>query len=113
MLGNLLMLERSRVVHSGTRTAATGGRVLLESCVARVLLSDAAAAECSCARDCLTTRHENTLYPPRTYLVVFFSISVRLIIYLSDLRTTYYSVACNTVVAACSPPFEQCVLSRS
>ena len=36
---------------------------------------------CSCARDCLATRHENTLYLPRTYLVVCFSIWVRFIIY--------------------------------
>ena len=46
-------------------------RGLLESSVARVLLSvaaaaaTAAAAECLCARECLTARRENTLYPPR------------------------------------------------
>ena len=66
--------------------------MLLESSVARVHLNVVAAiaaaaaaasaaafaaAECSCARDCLAKRHENTPYPPRTYLVDFFSISVR------------------------------------
>ena len=77
MLGNLLiMLMRSsaaRAVSSSTRTATTGVRVLLDSSVTQVLLS-VAAAECSCARDCLGSRHENTLYPPRTYLVpgIFF-----------------------------------------
>ena len=49
--------------------------MLLESSVSRVLLSvaaavTAAAAECSCARDCSATRHDNKLYPPRTYLAV-------------------------------------------
>ena len=78
MLGNLLiMLVRSsaaRAIRSSTTAATTGVRVLLESgVVARVLLSvAAAAAECSCARDRMATRHENTLYPPRTYLAVFF-----------------------------------------
>ena len=58
--------------------------MLLEQSVARVQLS-VAAAECSCARDCLATRHENTLYPPRTYpgiylmTAFFLSISVRFI----------------------------------
>ena len=78
MLGILLMLVRSstaRAVCSSTTTATTGVRVLLQSSVARVLLSVAAAAECSCARDCLATRHENTLYPRRTYLAVFFLVS--------------------------------------
>ena len=79
MVGNLLMLVRSsaaRAVRSNTRTATPGVRVLLESSVARVLLSVAAAAatECSCARDCLATRNESTLYPPRTYLVDFFKL---------------------------------------
>ena len=47
--------------------------MLLESSVAGVLLSVAAAlAECSCARECLATRHENALYPPGAYLVIVF-----------------------------------------
>ena len=74
-LGNLLMLVRSsaaRAVRSSTRTATTGVRVLLETSVARALLSVAAADECSCARDCLATRREKRLYPSRTYLVAFF-----------------------------------------
>ena len=57
-LGNLLMLVGSsaaRRVRSSTTTASTGVRVLLESSVARVLLSVAAAAECSCARDSFAT----------------------------------------------------------
>ena len=84
MLGNLLMLVRSsaaRAVRSSTTTAATGVGVLLESSVARVLLSiaaAAAAAECSCVCDCLATRHENTLYLQYDvhtwYLVVFFPV---------------------------------------
>ena len=72
----LVPSSAARAVRSSTRTATTGVRVLLESSVARVLLSvaaaaAAAAAECSCARDRMATRHENTLYPPRTYLAVF------------------------------------------
>ena len=54
MLGNLLMLMRSsaaRAVRNCTTTAATGVRVLLEPSDARVLLSIAAAAECSCVCD--------------------------------------------------------------
>ena len=50
-LENLLMLVRSsaaRAVRSSTRTATTGVRVLLESIVARVLLSVAASAACCC-----------------------------------------------------------------
>ena len=64
------MLVRSspaRAVRSSTRTATTGVRVLLESSVARVLLSVAAAAECLCARDCLATRHDNTLHHVHTW----------------------------------------------
>ena len=91
MLGNLLMLVRSsaaRAVRSCTRITTTSVRVLLESSVvARVLPSvvvAAAAAECSCARDCLATIYENTVYPPRTYLVpgrfVLF-VLVRFILY--------------------------------
>ena len=71
MLGNLLMLVRSsaaRAVRSSTTTETTGVRLLLESSVARVLQS--AAAERSYARDRLATRHENTPYPTRTYLVL-------------------------------------------
>ena len=98
------MLVRSsgaRAVRSSTRTTTTGVRVLLESSVARVLQSVAAAAttaEWSCARDC-------TLYPPRANLVYGFGYRGA-INSLSDLRTTY-SVACNTV-AECSLPFVQC-----
>ena len=70
------MLVRSsaaRAVRSRTTVATTGVRVLLESSVARVLLSVvAAAAECSCARDSMATTHDNTLYPPRIYLAVVF-----------------------------------------
>ena len=42
------------------------------------------------------------------YLVDCFSFSVRFIIYLSDIRTPYKSVACNAIVAECSLPFLQC-----
>ena len=64
----------------------------LESSVARVLLSvvvvaAAAAAEFSCARNCLATSHDNTLYPPRTYLVVFFQ-DLGAIHHVSDLCIT-------------------------
>ena len=58
MLGLLLMLVRpsaTRAVRSSTTTAATSVQVLLESSVARVLPSiaaaAAAAAECSCVCD--------------------------------------------------------------
>ena len=79
-LGNLLMLVRSgaaRALGSCTRTVTTGVRVLLESSVARVLLSAAApaAAEWSCSRDCLATRRENMLYPSCTYLVDLLLVS--------------------------------------
>ena len=86
MLGNLLILVPSsaaQAVRSNTPTATTREQVLLESSVARVLLSVvASAAECSCARGRLATTHENTLYPPRTHQVpgsFVFSISVRFI----------------------------------
>ena len=66
-------------------TATIGVRVLLESIVAPVPLGAAppAAAECSCARDCLATRHDNTLYPPRTWDCFFLYFGT--IHYLSDL----------------------------
>ena len=72
------MLVRSsaaRAVRRSATTATTGVRVLLQSRVARVLLSvaaAAAAAECSCARHYMNTRHDNTLYPQHTYLAVLF-----------------------------------------
>ena len=123
------MLVRSsaaRAVRSSTRAATTGVRVLLESSCSSAALSvvvvaaaaAAASAECSCARDCSATRCEKRLHPPQTYLVEFFSISVRLIIYrifvpritlrviiaecrfiiyLSDICITY-CVACNSRV---------------
>ena len=79
-LGNLLIMlvlsSAARAVRSSTRTARIGVRVLLESSVARVLLRNVAAAECSCVRNCLATRDENTLYSPRTYIPVrFVSVS--------------------------------------
>ena len=82
--------------------------MLLESSVVRVLLSVAAAAdECSCARDCLATRHENTLYPPgRIFLTVVSWCDLSFICRIFVSR----SVACNTVVVAeCSLLSVQCV----
>ena len=124
MLGNLLMLVRSsasRAVRSNTRTATTGIRVLLESSVARVLLSVATAAaaapaaECSCARVCFTTRHENTLYPPRTsYLVAFLRISVRFIIcriFVQDCRAHHAQAVRSSKTTATTRTYE-CSSSR-
>ena len=71
-----MLLEQ---VRSSTTTATTGVRVLLEWSVSLVLLSvadtaaaaAAAAVDFSCLRGRMATRHENTLYPPLTYLAVF------------------------------------------
>ena len=70
MPGNRLMRVRSsvaQVVRSSTTTAATGEGVLLESSVARVLPSIAAAAaaaavaaKCYCVCDCLATKKMRT-----------------------------------------------------
>ena len=63
-------------------TATKGLRVLFESSVAPGQLGAASAfaTECSCARECFATRHDNTLYPPRTWHCSV-NISVRFIIY--------------------------------
>ena len=113
MLGSLLIIlvrsSAARAIRRSKTAATTGVQGQLESSVvARVLQSVAAAAEFSCARGSMATKYVRTpcIHHVHTWQF-FFSISMRFIIFFSDLRTTY-SVACKSSSGVSTALFVQC-----